>query len=233
MTTNIPITRPAPTKTGGTLFKRSVCGTLALGTLLGSLILPVSGYAQSQSPSQGFTPPLRVPTFPDATLVEAGCDKEVWDSLNRKYIAKRTYERQIEGQALVLDQYRAAPNLRARLTCLSNLINQINNLLRLINQVYSIFTGGIDVDAVMKALLAQLAERACNALNSYSGNMIYGYSAGYQQYLNGINAATYNVGRADQGPFPTVGNDGRLIPSGAPQAAQTWTPSFSPMGNQR
>ena len=101
-----------------------------------------TAWAQSQNTSS-VLPSLMIPQYSNQELQSVGCDPNNWNMLMNNYLAKRGYERSQQDRIQVVEQKNATPQRPpGQKSCFEGAISTINQTMRTVNQVISIFTGG-------------------------------------------------------------------------------------------
>lgn len=178
--------------------------------------------AQAAAP-QTSTPQILIPEFSAEQLKEARCDPNIWSELVQNYLNKRSYERQVQGQIQVIDQARAAPqpSTSSGSSCWDTALNQIGSIASTLDNIMSIFSGGLDINKLGNIIKQQVTNYACNQLTNFTGQIAYGVNSTvngvYQDTVGkiGYNNGVINVGGRDVIQNPTGTSYGNGAISGA------------------
>lgn len=157
--------------------------------------LPIS--TGSTTTAAGTTPELAVPEYTLAELKTANCDPNVWSTLVTNYLKKRGFERQVQGQIQVRDQANAAPSAKSASSggsCWENALGSLKDGAKSIDSLLSIFTGGVNWDAIADKVMNQVSDYACSQLNNYVGQINYGIRSQVGNVTGGLNDTLGQIG---------------------------------------
>lgn len=183
--------------------------------LLASAFLSAGVMAQTRVvvPNTG-TPPLIYYTYNAQEMQAAGCDPVVWNEMVTNFVERRTRERIQQGTIQVREQ--STPPVpvggtSGGLSCFENATNQINRASGGVNSLISIFSGGVDWNALSQSAVNQLSNAACNQVDSYLGNITSGALQPINSTLGQTRGAITGAGVGT--PLGTVGIGGAITPA--------------------
>lgn len=181
--------------------------SIGIGVLMG--ISATQAVAQNQAPAQGQnpqTPQIMLPEYTAQQLKEARCDPNVWNELVQNYLAKRGYERQVQGKIQVIDQGNAAPQANqgaSGASCWDQAIDQLGSIATTLDSIMSIFNGGFSASKLGGIIKQQVSDFACSQVLNYTNQISYGVNSTvngvYQDTIGkiGYNNGVINVGAQD------------------------------------
>lgn len=147
---------------------------------------------------------LVIPQYDAGTLTSAGCDPQVWTQMVTDYTAKRGLERGLE-YSTIGEQILSTPKEGSTATggagsCFQSATNNINNAMKGVNALMSLFSGGFDFGALATGIAGQLAGAACRQIDAKLGQMTSGITGQISNATNGITSqvtgASINTGTA-------------------------------------
>jgi hypothetical protein len=157
-----------------------------------------------------------IPNLPDLHVEDPSnappdCNKEIMQNLNSQYLEKRglarirQYNNEMSG--LVLTTPKAN-----QMDCFQQAMQNIKNLMSAINSIIAIFSGRIDMDAIMQQVVNMVLKAACQEINQVTGSI----SGSLNTVTNGINGTVSGINNTNIGSGPVNLNVGNILTSGNP-----------------
>lgn len=154
-------------------------------------------------------PPLPKLTILDHTKAPPGCNKEIMQNLNSQYLQTRgiaritQYNNQMNG--LVMTTPKAN-----QMDCFQQAMQNIKNLMTAINSIVAMFSGKIDMDAIMQQMVQMVLKAACQEINQVTGKV----SSSLNEYTNDINGNLGEFNNQQIGNGPVSSTVGGIISTG-------------------
>ena len=170
---------------------------------------------------------LIIPQYDNGTLINAGCEPQVWNQMVNDYTAKRGLERGLQFST-IQEQYLSTPAAKGPTSgasggagsCFQSATNNINSAMQGVNALMSIFSGGFDFSALASGVANQLGQAACREIDSRLGQMTGGLTGQ-------LNTATYGVTSTITGASINTGTS-----AGSINVGQYATSANNTTGNQ-
>lgn len=155
-----------------------------------------------------------IPGLPNLSVMDpngapVGCNKEVMQNLNSQYLLSRgnarimQYNNQMNG--LVLTTPKAN-----QMDCFQQAMQNIKNLMSAINSIIAMFSGKMDMDAIMQQMVNMVLKAACQEINQVTGAV----SGSLNTYTNGINGTIGTVTNTQVGSGSVSTSVGGIISAG-------------------
>jgi len=208
-------------------------------SLLSSQVMQAMAQGVSTQPSSGSTsvPSLStsspsIPGLPNLTVLDpagapAGCSKEIMANLNTQYLNSRTAQRQVEYNNQVVGLVTMTPKTN-QMDCFQQAMQNIKQLLSAINSIIAMFSGEIDMDAIMQQIVNMVLQAACQEINQVTGSV----TGSLNTYTNGINSTVGGITNTQVGVGGVSTSVGSILNSGnngyqGPSAGSTLTGMIS------
>jgi cell fate (sporulation/competence/biofilm development) regulator YlbF (YheA/YmcA/DUF963 family) len=153
---------------------------------------------QNSAPGIPPLPPLTVFTADAAILQSQGCLPEVMNNLNAKYMTDRTLARNQEYTTQVLQQAINTPKPSSTMDCFQQALQNINQAIAAINSIMALFSGNVDMGAMLQGLAKMVLSAVCQEVNQVtgkiSGSLTSPVTGQINSTLGGINNAGVNTG---------------------------------------
>lgn len=201
-------------------------------SLLSSQVMQAMAQGVSTQPSSGSTSTVSslstsaptIPGLPNLTVLDpagapAGCNKEIMANLNTNYLNSRTAQRQAEYNSQVVGLVSMTPKTNQQ-DCFQQAMQNIKQLLSAIQSIIAMFSGEIDMDAIMQQIVNMVLQAACQEINQVTGSItssLNTYTNGINNTIGGINNTQVGVGGVgvSVGTILNSGNAGSQTPSAA------------------
>lgn len=154
----------------------------------------------TSSPTIGSLPNL---TTNNINGAPANCNKEIMQNLNSQYLQTRgdarsqQYNNEMNG--LVLTTPKAN-----QMDCFQQAMQNIKNLMTAINSIIAMFSGQIDMDAIMQQMVNMVLKAACQEINQVTGSISNSLGT-YTNTINGTVGAINNTPIGAGGVSTSVG----------------------------
>jgi len=163
--------------------------------LVGSLIslISMTGFAQNGTisiPSMPFQSQAQVDSY------KIGCDfQNVYKPMYERAANANVLYRNQTADPQIKEQTLNTPSVAAKRTCIEGAINQINSIGKQVSTIMSILGGNTDWGSIASAAGTQLANAACNQVNSYATGAVYNSTSGVTSGINGITCSWWSRGK--------------------------------------
>lgn len=145
----------------------------------------------------------------DPSVAPVDCNKEIMQNLNSTYLRERGQARIVqynnEMNGLVLTTPKAN-----QMDCFQQAMQNIKNLMSAINSIIAMFSGQMDMDAIMQQMVNMVLKAACQEINQVTGAV----SGSLSTYTNGINSTLGTVTNTQLGVGGVGGSVGDIIAVG-------------------
>lgn len=191
-------------------------------SLLSSQVMQAMAQGVSTQPSSGSSSTVSslsssapsIPGLPNLTVLDpagapAGCNKEIMQNLNTKYINSRTVARQAEYNSQVVGLVSMTPKTNQQ-DCFQQAMQNIRQLLSAIQAIIAMFSGEVDMDAIMQQIVNMVLQAACQEINQVTGSV----TSSLNTYTNGINSTVGGVTNTQVGVGGVNTSVGSILNSG-------------------
>lgn len=184
------------------LNKKIVSGILI--SLVSSQMMQAVAQGVSTQPALSTSAPT-IQGLPNIAILDvngapAECNREIMQNLNTGYIRTRgtarilQYNNQMNG--LVLTTPKAN-----QMDCFQQAMQNIKNLMGAINSILAMFSGKIDMDAIMQQMVNMVLKAACQEINQVTGSI----SGSLNTMTGGINSTINTVNSVTGTPIGSTG----------------------------
>lgn len=176
---------------------------------------------------------LVIPKYDSGTLKSAGCEPQVWTQMVADYTAKRGLERGIE-YTTIKEQLSSVPKSESGSgSCFQSATQNINNAMKSVNAVMSLFSGGLDFSSLASGVASQIAGAACKQIDTKLGEITGGVTNTINTATTSITGASINTGTSagsiNVGQYATVDNQtATQIPYVSTNSAPAAAPYVAP-----
>lgn len=137
------------------------------------------GTLAASGPSIAALPSL---TYLDVNNAPPGCNKEIMQNLNSKYVQDRMAERNLQYNTQMNGLVMTTPKAN-QMDCFQQAMQNIKNLMRAIDSIIAMFSGQMNMDALMQQIVNMVLKAACQEVNQVTGSI----SGSLNTTTNGIN----------------------------------------------
>lgn len=197
-----------------TKFDKKIVAALIVSLFSTQMMQAVAQGVSTQNSGTLATSGPSIPNLPNVTYLNpndapAGCNKEVMQNLNSSYVTKRMAERNLQYTTQMNGLVLTTPKAN-QMDCFQQAMQNIKNLMNSINSIIAMFSGQIDMDAMMQQIVNMVLKAACQEVNQVTGSI----TGSLNTATNGINGTIGTINNTTIGNGQIGTNVGTILNSG-------------------
>lgn len=161
-----------------TKFDRKIISSLIISLVSTQMMQAVAQGVSTQNSSTVSSLSTSGPTIaslPNLSVVDPNgappdCNKEIMQNLNSKYLEKRGEARILQYNNEMNGLVMTTPKAN-QMDCFQQAMQNIKNLMNAINSIIAMFSGEVDMDAVMQQIVNMVLKAACQEVNQVTGSI--------------------------------------------------------------
>lgn len=187
----------------------SVFSTQMMSAMAQSVSTQSSDTVPTLSTSGPTIPGLPNLTYYEATNAPPGCNKEIMQLLNSRYVMDRTAARNLQYTNQMNGLVMTTPKAN-QMDCFQQAMQNIKNLMRAIDSIIAMFSGKMNMDAIMQSIVNMALKAACQEVNQVTGSI----SSSLNTTTNGINGTLGQINGTQLGSGGMTTTVGGIISAG-------------------
>lgn len=198
-----------------TKFDKKIVAGLIVSLFSTQMMHAMAQGVSTQDPNTLASSGPSIPNLPNLTYhnpneAPVGCNKEVMQNLNSTYVQNRMKERNLTFNTQMNGLVVTTPKAN-QMDCFQQAMQNIKNLMRAIDSIIAMFSGQVNMDALMQQIVNMVLKAACQEVNQVTGSI----SGSLNNTTNGINGTIGQINGTQIGNGSVGTTIGGVLTSGS------------------